>query len=233
MSLDATRWAWQQDLRPSHKLLLLSLADRAGENHECYPSISRIEGDTGLHRVTIMEAIEHLEQLGLLAVSRMNGRGNRYDLIGICDRRAPLDQCGKPVRKTAPVQKSIPVQKTALDQCGKPHSDQCGKPHTESTNESTKNQTTARLPLEDQKTEHVNGLDATAWVRWETYRREIKKPIRPTSVHAAQRMLAKYGIAQADVVEQSIAQGWQGLFALKPDAQPQANSKQSAWAGAS
>lgn len=232
MSLDATRWAWQQDLRPSHKLLLLSLADRAGENHECYPSISRIEGDTGLHRVTIMEAIEHLESLGLLSVSRMNGRGNRYDLIGISDRQSESDQCVKPVRKTVPVRKSIPVRKTAPDQCGKPHSDQCGKPHTESTNEPTKNQPTARQLFPDQKTEHVNGLDATAWTRWEAYRREIKKPIRPTSVYAAQRMLAKYGPLQSEVVEQSIAQGWQGLFALKPEF-VQASIKTSAWAGAS
>lgn len=59
------------------------------------------------------------------------------------------------------------------------------------------------------------GLDFEAWNRWETYRREIRKPIKPASVQAAQRKLAGFGADQADVVEQSIAQGWTGLFALK------------------
>lgn len=31
MSLAATRWAWQQRVTPAQKLVLLSLADRAGE----------------------------------------------------------------------------------------------------------------------------------------------------------------------------------------------------------
>lgn len=60
MSLDATLWAWKQKLKPAQKLLLLSLADRAGENMECYPSIKRLELDTGLNRKTI---ISHLKQM--------------------------------------------------------------------------------------------------------------------------------------------------------------------------
>jgi len=59
------------------------------------------------------------------------------------------------------------------------------------------------------------GMDANAWNRWETYRREIRKPIKPASVQAAQRKLAGFGADQAAVVEQSIAQGWTGLFDLK------------------
>ncbi|HCJ7469482.1 TPA: helix-turn-helix domain-containing protein, partial [Acinetobacter baumannii] len=43
MSLDATVWAWKTRqkqkvggaLKPLKKLVLLSLADRAGETHEC------------------------------------------------------------------------------------------------------------------------------------------------------------------------------------------------------
>ena len=71
MSLDATRWAWQQQLRPTHKLVLLSLADRAGEQHQCHPSIARIESDTGLDHDTALEAVATLEALGLLSVSRV------------------------------------------------------------------------------------------------------------------------------------------------------------------
>ncbi len=59
------------------------------------------------------------------------------------------------------------------------------------------------------------GLDPAAWKRWHDYRREIRKPLKPVSMPAAQRELAAFGADQAAVVEQSIAHGWQGLFALK------------------
>jgi hypothetical protein len=59
------------------------------------------------------------------------------------------------------------------------------------------------------------GLDLEAWNRWAAYKREIRKPIKPASLLAAQRKLAGFGSDQAAVVEQSVAQGWTGLFPLK------------------
>ncbi len=64
------------------------------------------------------------------------------------------------------------------------------------------------------------GLDSIAWERWKTYRIELRKPIRQASMLAAQRSLAAFGADQGPVVEQSIANGWQGLFALKSNALP-------------
>lgn len=61
----------------------------------------------------------------------------------------------------------------------------------------------------------VDGLDTQAWERWLAYRKQIRRPLKPASIPAAQRALAAYGVDQAAVVEQSIANGWQGLFALK------------------
>jgi len=55
-------------------------------------------------------------------------------------------------------------------------------------------------------------LDPEAWERWEKYRREIRKPIKPASVLAAQQKLAGFGADQAAVVENSIANSYQGLF---------------------
>lgn len=59
------------------------------------------------------------------------------------------------------------------------------------------------------------GLDLAIWGKWLEYRSKIRKPLKPASIPAAQRALAAFGSDQAAVVEQSIAQGWQGLFALK------------------
>jgi len=59
------------------------------------------------------------------------------------------------------------------------------------------------------------GLDLATWERWTAYRSEIRKPLKPASIPAAQRSLAAFGSEQAAVVEQSIANGWQGLFPIK------------------
>jgi hypothetical protein len=61
----------------------------------------------------------------------------------------------------------------------------------------------------------VDGLDPEAWQRWETYRRSIEKPIKPQSMEAAQRKLVGFGTTQMAVVENSIAEGYTGLFPAK------------------
>lgn len=52
-----------------------------------------------------------------------------------------------------------------------------------------------------------------AWQKWQQHRREIRKPIRPTSEKAMLGKLAKYGPSVAiAAVENSVANGWTGLF---------------------
>jgi pyocin large subunit-like protein len=93
MSIDATRWAWQQAVTAPQKLVLLSLADRADEHHVCYPSIKRMCHDTGLYRETIMNALKALSDLGLIEVDKVVGRGNIYTLLGVYDRHGlPVDK---------------------------------------------------------------------------------------------------------------------------------------------
>jgi hypothetical protein len=66
----------------------------------------------------------------------------------------------------------------------------------------------------------IPGLDEEVWQRWVAYRKSIGKPLRPVSFLSAAVDLAKHGANQAAVVEQSIAQGWQGLFPLKQAGKP-------------
>jgi hypothetical protein len=85
--------------------------------------------------------------------------------------------------------------------------------------EGRKGETRARV------TPSVDGLDLSAWDVWTAYRIEIRRPLKQASIPAAQRKLAAYGAEQSAVVEQSIANGWQGLFPLKlngthPTAEP-------------
>ena len=66
----------------------------------------------------------------------------------------------------------------------------------------------------------IEGLDPKAWEAWIGYRQSIGKALKPASHQQAMKALAKYGSSQMAVVEQSIANGWQGLFELKAIPRP-------------
>jgi hypothetical protein len=71
------------------------------------------------------------------------------------------------------------------------------------------------LPAAAVATDPPPGLNLAAWNAWVEYRRAIRKPLRSASVLAAQKRLVALGdaAAQAEAVERSIANGYQGLFA--------------------
>ncbi len=67
MSIDATRWAWTAPVNnSSQRLVLLSLADRAGEDHTAWPSIDRLAKDTVLDKKTVQKVILELISLDLV-----------------------------------------------------------------------------------------------------------------------------------------------------------------------
>jgi len=67
VSIDATRWAWTVPVNnSSQRLVLLSLADRAGEEHTAWPSIERLAKDTVLDKKTVQKVILELINLGLV-----------------------------------------------------------------------------------------------------------------------------------------------------------------------
>jgi hypothetical protein len=67
----------------------------------------------------------------------------------------------------------------------------------------------------------IENLDHTAFEKWLKYRGSIKRQFKSDQTLIAQaKKLAAFGAAQAAVVQQSIDEGWQGLFAIKGDAKP-------------
>lgn len=89
MSLDATIWAWRADVKTSpQRVVLLSLADRAGESHRCYPSVTRLVEDTKLNRKTVMKVLDDLELMRLIKdTGEFRGNGVKvYQLLGVSGR---------------------------------------------------------------------------------------------------------------------------------------------------
>ncbi|WP_335955817.1 helix-turn-helix domain-containing protein, partial [Acinetobacter guillouiae] len=94
MSLDATVWAWKTTVDgASQKLVLLSLADRAGDDHKCFPSLKRLENDTTLNRKTIIKVLDELELKKLIKFTgEIKGNGVKvYQLIGVFGREDSSD----------------------------------------------------------------------------------------------------------------------------------------------
>lgn len=91
MSVDATRWAWLASPSKSSELLvLLSMADRAGEDHTCWPSVARLVKDTKLNEKTVNTALKGLVAQGLIRDTGrkigQTGRVKIYQLVGVLGR---------------------------------------------------------------------------------------------------------------------------------------------------
>lgn len=91
MSVDATRWAWKAPVKnATQRLILLSLADRAGEHHTCYPSNKRLAQDTMLNLKTVQKSVRELIELGLIAdTGERKGSTNQVrvlQLLGVDSR---------------------------------------------------------------------------------------------------------------------------------------------------
>ena len=66
MSLEAITWAFRQQLTPSEKLVLLTIADFADDQNKCWPNQTTLSKRTGLSRQTINKKLATLEKEGLI-----------------------------------------------------------------------------------------------------------------------------------------------------------------------
>jgi len=83
MSYQATSWAWAQDVTPVQKLVLLALANYAGnEEGECWPGRDTLASMTGLSVRSVSRATSELAKQGQLAVeARARGNGSQASNI--------------------------------------------------------------------------------------------------------------------------------------------------------
>ncbi|HCA5143320.1 TPA: helix-turn-helix domain-containing protein [Acinetobacter baumannii] len=109
MSLDATVWAWKKKFTQVKggsspalkKLVLLSMADRADEQHCCYPSSTRLADDCQINKKTLFKILDELCSEGLIFdTGERKGRTKQvivYRLIGVQGREntvPTLEQLG-------------------------------------------------------------------------------------------------------------------------------------------
>lgn len=102
------QWAFEQKLSAPKKSVLITLAFRADDFGSCFPSIKRLEADTGLYRETIMDAIRSLEAAGLVVIERKSGCVNRYLLACSSEETSRENPTGseKPTSRQKPTHQS-------------------------------------------------------------------------------------------------------------------------------
>lgn len=58
-------------------------------------------------------------------------------------------------------------------------------------------------------------VDVTAWTNWVQHRKEIKRPLTPTTIKQQLKLLEENKFNHVEIIEQSIQNGWTGLFKIK------------------
>jgi hypothetical protein len=81
MSIAVMRVCWSLQVPPTSKAVLISLADNANDQGECWPSIPTICERTCFSERAVHGAIKWLEDAGVLKADRSNGRKTRYVVV--------------------------------------------------------------------------------------------------------------------------------------------------------
>ena len=68
MSIRAMNWAWTQTQPPAKKLVLMALADYAGDDDRCWPSVGTLASKCGISIRTVQRLTQEFDQEGLLKI---------------------------------------------------------------------------------------------------------------------------------------------------------------------
>ena len=92
----------------------------------------------------------------------------------------------------------------------------CGKPHTYSKEDNKGDKDTVQQQMWIVRLPFGSEAFLKAWKSWVVYRKEMKKTLTDSSVQAQFKEFVVWGEAKSIAsIEQSIKQGWQGLFEPK------------------
>ena len=195
----------------TQKLVLLALADNANDSGSCWPGIDYLAAKCEMSRQGIMDQISSLENSGLLKVDRKIGAANRYNVtmkpVNRVDGSTALT--GQP-GGLPPVNAVDPHQSTVLA----PPVNRVDPNHHEPSDEPSIEPSLVELPENLQ-----TAVFLTTWELWKKHRKEIKKPLKPTTEKMQLKKMSEFGLVRAvAALEFSIMQGYEGIF--EPRYQP-------------
>ncbi|ARP88618.1 hypothetical protein CAL13_08775 [Bordetella genomosp. 9] len=208
--------AWKlQGLSSTQKLVLLSLADNANDQGECYPSLAQICARTCLSERAVRGAIRALEDMGYVkSVSRL-GTSTMYHLT-----TTPAH--GAPPAGNAPRQEMPPrgAPDAALPRHDVPPTPARGAPKPSINRQLNHHLTVTKRRVKGggfdaAQIELPDWLPADAWAKWVKHRREIKKALTEETTKQQIAKLHEWheqGHRVNEIIDHCVGAGWQGLF---------------------
>lgn len=198
---------------PLRKLVLIKLADNASDQGECWPSYQHIADQCEIDRSTVRKHIKHLEAQGLVRIENREGpKGNSTNLYYLTLRN-PAGQNSTPVGPESTGVGPQPTPPVGPESTRTSHS---FEPVTEPVEQTVAAAPSAKkkAPKFDPMTCKPANVSEQAWADWCQHRREIGKRLTKTTCERQAKTLAGHHSPEA-VINQSISNGWTGLFPEK------------------
>ena len=203
----------------NRKLVLVKLADNANDDGICWPSYDYIAEMCEMSRRTVIRHISDLEKMGLVTIQTRKGKSgndsNVYKLHLGGDNLTP------------PGDKQVPEVVTEDYQPGDTVTpESVNEPVIESNKKNNKKNSIKGSLVSEEMV--FQSLNRSAWEDYLAFRKSIKKPFKTERGERTQMSrlleLAKHDHDQQQrIVDQSIDNEWQGLFAAKVQQQAAAS----------
>ena len=212
-------WLNRAGLSKAEFRVYCCLASRADKDTRiAWPEAKTIARDCCMAMNSVWPTLKALEEKQLLRrMPKPFAGSNRYQVLEpISAKDAPIE--------TAPIEpKDAPIEAAQSDQKAYHQSDQkryCQSDQKAYREGKPKNANQGMLTNKGELPFSSNEF-REAWADWEQHRREIKKPLTPTSTRKQLENLSKMNEAEAiGAMHQSIANGYQGIFAASSKAKP-------------
>jgi len=203
------------------KLVWMALNDRVGQNGQAWPSSTQLGKDVGLSARTVKRAVLELLKRDpplLEKVPRGPGRSNAYRVLNPGQIDPGQNDPGQDGTRTRDKLSLNPGQIGPQNQLKEPAKGN----HTQKKRARSAKAKAAADPWSE-ACRHMAGdalkTDAfrRAWMDWLRYRKERRSPLTSLSIKRQIRRLEQFGHDGAiAAIEQSITNGWQGLFPPRP-----------------
>lgn len=202
MSVHLTSAAWRvSGLSVVQKIALVKLADTAGDDGKCWPSIATVARECGCDERSIYRALDTLESKRHISRSKRSGTSSIY-IVHPCQAVTP-DSLSPVTESPHPCQ----AVTQPLTQCQANRKGTVKNPKMERIPKAEPDP----LPLPFSSSEFAEAIDS-----YRQHRKEIGKPLKPTGEKLLYRQLEKMGEKQSIAsMSRSIANGWQGVFPEK------------------
>ena len=195
---------------PLRKLVLIKLADNANDVGECWPSYQHIADQCEIDRSTVRRHIKHLEEQRLLKIENRDGpKGNSSNLYlltlgGVGTESTPVGP--KSTGVGTPPTPPVGPESTRTSHSFEPVIEPVERPVAKAPS-----RTKAKAVKFDPLTAKPCNVSDSAWADWCQHRKEIRKSLTATTCAKQAKTLAGHHDADA-VINQSISNGWTGLF---------------------